>query len=140
VLVPVVLKHLEKICSDFVENCAAEDQLLRVFESVFGFLNERANKPGPQTLIAQLSDKHVWPLSMALSRSLNRPQPKISLHVVRAETKPPRKLLAAHELCLDMDLSPCIFRVAADSQLGAFKGLLLAAGVPHVPTVETLMR
>jgi len=74
VLVPIVIKHLEKICSDYIENRAAEDQLLRGFESVFGFLNERANKPGPQNLIAQLSDKRVWPLVMALSRSLNPSQ------------------------------------------------------------------
>ena len=64
----------------------------------------------------------------------------MALFFVRIDNQPPKRLLAAHELCFDMDFSPFIFRIAPDSPLAAFRDLLQIAGVPRAPSVDTLTR
>lgn len=125
--VAIVLSHLEKVCEDFVLDVTKEEeeQLLGVFDRIFSYLNDEAGKSESRKLIATLEQKRVWPLALVMPRAVTPPQ---------------RSLLATDELCFDMELSPYVFRVAADSRLADFQGLLRAAGVPQEPSISTLTR
>lgn len=129
--VPVVLKHLERICCDFVgSNPATAVQLIAVFETIFRFLNERARDHEARSVIAGISNQRVWPVLMLVERGQDEKD---------AVTQ---RLLSAQEMTFapDLDFAPCIFEVAPNSQLLAFKDLLQTAGVPSVPSIDTLTR